>query len=94
MTLAKYNTKNGSPNDRRKRRLEELRAKKNDTTEEYSMRSDDELDFLEDEDREGYVRILIAMAGADGTLVREETAAIEAAMGRACLLYTSPSPRD
>lgn len=28
MTLAKYNTKNGSPNDRRKRRLEELRAKK------------------------------------------------------------------
>ena len=26
MTLAKYNTKNGSPNDRRKRRLEELRA--------------------------------------------------------------------
>ena len=37
----------------------------------------DAIDFLEDEDREGYVRILIAMAGADGTLVREETAAIE-----------------
>ena len=50
MTLAKYNTKHGSPNDRRKRRLEELRAKKNDATEEYSTRSDDELDFLEDEE--------------------------------------------
>ena len=38
-----------------------------------------------------YVRILIAMAGADGTLVREETAAIEAAMGRALI---PPGKRD
>jgi len=51
----------------------------------------DAIDFLEDEDREGYVRILIAMAGADGTLVREETAAIEAAMGRALI---PPGKRD
>tara|TARA_B100000767_G_scaffold84477_1_gene81252 strand:- start:926 stop:1090 length:165 start_codon:yes stop_codon:yes gene_type:complete len=50
MTLAKYNTKNGSPNDRRKRRLKELRAKKNDTIEEYLISSDDELDFQEDEE--------------------------------------------
>ena len=51
----------------------------------------DAIDFLEDRDREGYVRILIAMAGADGTLVREETAAIEAAMGRALI---PPGKRD
>ena len=51
----------------------------------------DAIDFLEDEDREGYVRILIAMAGADGTVVREETAAIEAAMGRALI---PPGKRD
>ena len=51
----------------------------------------DAIDFLEDDDREGYVRILIAMAGADGTLVREETAAIEAAMGRALI---PPRKRD
>ncbi len=51
----------------------------------------DTIDFLEDDDREGYVRILIAMAGADGTLVREETAAIEAAMGRALI---PPGKRD
>ena len=51
----------------------------------------DAIDFLEDDDREGYVRILIAMAGADGTLVREETAAIEAAMGRALI---PPGKRD
>jgi len=51
----------------------------------------DAIDFLEVEDREGYVRILIAMAGADGTLVREETAAIEAAMGRALI---PPGKRD
>tara|TARA_B100000212_G_scaffold330021_1_gene295879 strand:+ start:437 stop:901 length:465 start_codon:yes stop_codon:yes gene_type:complete len=51
----------------------------------------DAIDFLENEDREGYVRILIAMAGADGTLVREETAAIEAAMGRALI---PPRKRD
>ena len=51
----------------------------------------DAIDFLEDSDREGYVRILIAMAGADGTLVREETAAIEAAMGRALI---PPGKRD
>ncbi|MBA45086.1 MAG: hypothetical protein CMB31_00675 [Euryarchaeota archaeon] len=51
----------------------------------------DAIDFLENDDREGYVRILIAMAGADGTLVREETAAIEAAMGRALI---PPGKRD
>ena len=51
----------------------------------------DAIDFLEEGDREGYVRILIAMAGADGTLVREETAAIEAAMGRALI---PPGKRD
>lgn len=51
----------------------------------------DAIDFLENEDREGYVRVLIAMAGADGTLVREETAAIEAAMGRALI---PPRKRD
>jgi len=49
MTLAKYNTKNGSPNDRRKRRLEELRAKNNDDIEEYALNSNEELDFVEDE---------------------------------------------
>ena len=53
MTLAKYNTKNGSPNDRRKRKraleqeLEELRIK---------SRSDKDLheeqDILEDEKNE------------------------------------------
>ncbi len=51
----------------------------------------DAIDFLEEGDREGYVRILIAMAGVDGTLVREETAAIEAAMGRALI---PPGKRD
>tara|TARA_B100002051_G_C16713021_1_gene627698 strand:+ start:1298 stop:1777 length:480 start_codon:yes stop_codon:yes gene_type:complete len=45
----------------------------------------DVIDQLDEHDREGYVRILISLAGADGTLVREETAAIEAAMGRALI---------
>jgi len=45
----------------------------------------DVIDRLDEHDREGYVRILISLAGADGTLVREETAAIEAAMGRALI---------
>ncbi|MFL2978635.1 MAG: DUF533 domain-containing protein [Candidatus Poseidoniales archaeon] len=45
----------------------------------------DVIDRLDENDREGYVRILISLAGADGTLVREETAAIEAAMGRALI---------
>ena len=45
----------------------------------------DVIDQLNEHDREGYVRILISLAGADGTLVREETAAIEAAMGRALI---------
>ena len=45
----------------------------------------DLIDQLNEHDREGYVRILISLAGADGTLVREETAAIEAAMGRALI---------
>ena len=52
MTLAKYNTKNGSPNDRRKRKralekeLEELRIKSGDTD------LHEELDILEDEESE------------------------------------------
>ena len=45
----------------------------------------DVIDQLDENDREGYVRILISLAGADGTLVREETFAIEAAMGRALI---------
>ncbi|MBD18962.1 MAG: hypothetical protein CMB13_04950 [Euryarchaeota archaeon] len=45
----------------------------------------DVIDQLDENDREGYVRILISLAGADGTLVREETSAIEAAMGRALI---------
>ena len=43
MTLAKYNTKNGSPNDRRKRRLEELRIKSAGNRENYTTRANEEL---------------------------------------------------
>jgi len=53
MTLAKYNTKNGSPNDRRKRKraleqeLEELRIKSLNDKGPH-----EELDILENEERE------------------------------------------
>ena len=53
MTLAKYDTKNGSPNDRRKRKraleqeLEELRVKSGSDTGLH-----EELDILEDEESE------------------------------------------
>jgi len=53
MTLAKYNTKNGSPNDRRKRKraleqeLEELRNKSRSDKGLY-----EELDILENEESE------------------------------------------
>jgi len=53
MTLAKYNTKNGSPNDRRKRKralekeLEELRIKSNGDTDLH-----EELDIRKDEESE------------------------------------------
>ena len=53
MTLAKYNTKNGSPNDRRKRKraleqeLEELRIKSRSDKD-----LDEEQDILEDEKNE------------------------------------------
>ena len=53
MTLAKYNTKHGSPNDRRKRKrtleqeLEELRIKSRSDTDLH-----EELDALEDEESE------------------------------------------
>ena len=53
MTLAKYNTKNGSPNDRRKRKraleqeLEDLNIKRDGDTDLH-----EELDILEDEESE------------------------------------------
>ena len=45
----------------------------------------DAVDLLDERSREAYVGILICVAAADGDLVREESAAIEAAMGRAML---------
>ncbi len=45
----------------------------------------DALDLLDERSREAYVGILIHVAAADGDLVREESAAIEAAMGRAMI---------
>ena len=45
----------------------------------------DAIDMCDIETREGYVTILMLIAGSDGRLVREETAAIEAAMGRAMI---------
>jgi len=45
----------------------------------------DAIDMCDIETREGYVTILMLLAGSDGRLVREETAAIEAAMGRAMI---------
>ena len=53
MTLAKYNTKNGSPNDRRKRKkalekeLEELRIKSRSNTDLH-----EEVDLLKGEESE------------------------------------------
>ena len=58
MTLAKYDTKNGSPNERRKRKrtlerdLEELRIKSGSDGENYSINPNEETDTLEDEDSE------------------------------------------
>ena len=58
MTLAKYDTKNGSPNDRRKRKrtlereLEELRIMSGSDGENYSINSNEEIDVLEDEGSE------------------------------------------
>ena len=58
MTLAKYDTKNGSPNDRRKRKrilerdLEELRIKSGSDGENYSIHPNEEIDVLEDEGSE------------------------------------------
>ncbi len=45
----------------------------------------DAVDLLDERSREAYVGILIHVAAADGDLVREESAAIEAAMGRAMI---------
>jgi len=58
VTLAKYDTKNGSPNERRKRKrtlerdLEELRIKSGSDGENYSINPNEEIDTLEDEDSE------------------------------------------
>ena len=52
MTLAKYNTKKGSPNERRKRKLEELLIKNSEYRENYSTKSNEEHDAEEDEDSE------------------------------------------
>ena len=58
MTLAKYDTKNGSPNDRRKikraleRCLDELRVKSESDGENYSINPNDEIDALENEGSE------------------------------------------
>ena len=45
----------------------------------------DAVDLLDEKSREAYIGILICVAAADGDLVREESAAIEAAMGRAMI---------
>ena len=45
----------------------------------------DAVDLLDEQSREAYVGVLIHVAAADGDLVREESAAIEAAMGRAMI---------
>ncbi len=45
----------------------------------------DAVDLLDERSREAYVGVLIHVAAADGDLVREECAAIEAAMGRAMI---------
>jgi len=51
----------------------------------------DAIDLCDAATREGYVSILMLVAGSDGRLVREESAAIEAAMGRAMI---PPERRD
>ena len=45
----------------------------------------DAVDLLDERSRKAYVGVLIHVAAADGDLVREESAAIEAAMGRAMI---------
>ncbi len=45
----------------------------------------DAVDLLDERSREAYVGVLIHVAAVDGDLVREESAAIEAAMGRAMI---------
>ncbi len=45
----------------------------------------DAIDMCDLATREGYVTILMLVASSDGRLVREENAAIEAAMGRAMI---------
>ena len=45
----------------------------------------DAVDLLDERSREAYIGVLIHVAAADGDLVREESAAIEAAMGRAMI---------
>ena len=58
MTLAKYDTKNGSPNGRRKIKralelyLEELRIKCESDGEKYSINPNEEIDALKDEGSE------------------------------------------
>ena len=51
----------------------------------------DAVDLLDEKSREAYVGVLIHVAASDGDLVREESAAIEAAMGRAMI---RPSQRE
>jgi tellurite resistance protein len=45
----------------------------------------DTVDYLDDDQRRAYISLLILVASADGSLVREETAAIEGWMGRILL---------
>ena len=45
----------------------------------------DAVDLLDERSREAYIGVLIHVAAADCDLVREESAAIEAAMGRAMI---------
>jgi uncharacterized tellurite resistance protein B-like protein len=55
------------------------------TTERGGCVLPDALDLLDERSREAYIGVLIRVAAADGDLVREESAAIEAAMGRAMI---------
>ena len=55
------------------------------TTERGGCVLPDALDLLDERSREAYIGVLIRIAAADGDLVREESAAIEAAMGRAMI---------
>ena len=47
----------------------------------------DAVDLLDERSREAYVGVLICVAAADGDLVREESAAIEAAIEYANYFY-------